>query len=34
VIDQQLEQVTRADGDVDDALSALQEQADSIGTGR
>ena len=33
VIDQQLEQVTRGEGGVDDALATLQQQADSIGTG-
>ncbi|MET0812461.1 MAG: sugar ABC transporter substrate-binding protein [Microbacterium sp.] len=33
VIDQQLEQVTRANGDVDEALTSLQQQAGSIGTG-
>jgi multiple sugar transport system substrate-binding protein len=34
VIDQQLEQVTRADADVEQALTTLQQQADSIGTGQ
>jgi multiple sugar transport system substrate-binding protein len=33
VIDQELEKVTRGDRSVDDALAAIQQQADSIGTG-